>query len=434
MYARRFRAHSVFFGFGAIAAAAVIAGCTTPHGASPSTGGAHSGLVIRGSLGYAARIALPPEAEAIIEVRAASAEGALLAERRFALEGRQVPIPFELTVDRARLTATRVPVLRGTIRVAGRPDWLSPAVAVDRAAASIDVGTLMLTPARTDSVTRYLSCGEQSASLGGRDGATWLNVGARRFDLRAVAAASGAKYEAPGAAGTTLWDRGERALLVVDGVAYPECRVATTAPRPFRATGNEPFWQVQIGADRVTLRTMLEPPIEAALPQPTVADGARIYAVGGGHPLVITIADRTCVDTMSGMPHPHAVTVRQDGRMLAGCGGDPARLLQAGEWTVDELDGKGIVEGSRLTLVFGHDGRLSGTASCNTYAAAFTLSGESLTIGRAAATRKACAPALMRQEDRFLRLLGTVQRFDVGSDGALILLAADRRVILARHR
>jgi uncharacterized lipoprotein YbaY len=207
MYARRFRAHSVFFGFGAIAAAAVIAGCTTPHGASPSTGGAHSGLVIRGSLGYAARIALPPEAEAIIEVRAASAEGALLAERRFALEGRQVPIPFELTVDRARLTATRVPVLRGTIRVAGRPDWLSPAVAVDRAAASIDVGTLMLTPARTDSVTRYLSCGEQSASLGGRDGATWLNVGARRFDLRAVAAASGAKYEAPGAAGTTLWDR-----------------------------------------------------------------------------------------------------------------------------------------------------------------------------------------------------------------------------------
>ena len=59
---------------------------------------------------------------------------------------------------------------------------------------------------------------------------------------------------------------------------------------------------------------------------------------GGGHAqlsgherggeLEALVFDRVCVDTMSGMTHPNSVEVRWQDRVLRGCGGDPAQLLQ----------------------------------------------------------------------------------------------------------
>jgi heat shock protein HslJ len=48
-----------------------------------------------------------------------------------------------------------------------------------------------------------------------------------------------------------------------------------------------------------------------------------------------------------------------------------------------------------------------------------------------ASTKKACAPALMNQEDRFLSLLGEVQRFDIGRHGELLLVTGDGPLIRA---
>lgn len=136
---------------------------------------------------------------------------------------------------------------------------------------------------------------------------------------------------------------------------------------------------------------------------------------------------------MSGMPHPHTVTVTTGGRVLRGCGGEPAALLRGGEWVVEDLDGGGIIDRSRMTVQFGDRGSVSGRASCNTFNGQYTLSGEGVTIRDPAVTLRACAPSLMAQEERFLTTLRAVRGFDFTSDGDLVLKADGKRSIKARR-
>jgi heat shock protein HslJ len=136
---------------------------------------------------------------------------------------------------------------------------------------------------------------------------------------------------------------------------------------------------------------------------------------------------------MSGMPHPHAVEVVVDGAKLAGCGGDPATLLQGREGVVEDIAGKGIADRSRATLNFGPDGRVSGRSSCNNFTGQYKLTGEGLTVSNTAGTMMACPPALMEQESAFLAVLRNVRRFEVRADGALILQTDGQGTIRARR-
>jgi heat shock protein HslJ len=69
-----------------------------------------------------------------------------------------------------------------------------------------------------------------------------------------------------------------------------------------------------------------------------------------------------------------------------------------------------VVKGSLVTLSFGADGRASGSAGCNQYAAPYQSAGASLSFGQAAVTRKMCARpgGVMEQEQQFLKALSTV--------------------------
>jgi putative lipoprotein len=82
--------------------------CTSgdaPHPAAtaPAPNAPDSFVDITGSIAYLARIALPPDAVLIVRVQdtaRADAPALMLAEQRIDPGGRQVPIPFKLTVDR----------------------------------------------------------------------------------------------------------------------------------------------------------------------------------------------------------------------------------------------------------------------------------------------------------------------------------------------
>lgn len=135
---------------------------------------------------------------------------------------------------------------------------------------------------------------------------------------------------------------------------------------------------------------------------------------------------------MSGVPHPFTVEVQIDGDRLAGCGGQPVSLL-AGSWEVEQLDGGGLLAGSRITLeVSAEDRRVSGLASCNRFTAGFELGGEGLTVAGPASTRMACAPEVMEQEERFLHLLAGARAFDLDSGGKLILSGPAGRLTARR--
>lgn len=196
--------------------------------AVPTSGGGQDHLTVRGSLVHRERIALPPEAIVVVELREGT-EGRVVAESRQPLGGRQVPIPFELTVQPQALAAGTVTV-RGAILVGGRPAWVSEPKAVAAAAGPVDVGVLMLAHHQPLAFASLLTCGDRSArfGIGRRDGkdVPQLDVSGRRFDLKPVVAASGARYEALDEPRTSLWDKGNRATVVIEGESWPECEVA----------------------------------------------------------------------------------------------------------------------------------------------------------------------------------------------------------------
>ncbi|MCZ2096154.1 MAG: META domain-containing protein [Anaerolineae bacterium] len=280
-----------------------------------------------------------------------------------------------------------------------------------------------------------LVCGDRSVTVGHVGSTMRMEAGGESFDLRPVRSAAGARYEAVGDPSTTFWSRGDRASVVVRGRPWPECVTERTPGLPLHATGNEPGWRLDITERAMSLladdgRTHVEAPTPVAEP----GEGfTRFRAPAAGVGLVVTIFDRRCTDSMTGMPYPNAVTVTFGARTLSGCGGDPTTLLLGTEWVVEDLRGGGIVDRSRMTLKFGADGRVAGGASCNRYTAGYSLTGEGLTISKPASTMMACAPALMQQERLFFDLLAQVRRFTVDPTGALVLHAADGGTITARR-
>lgn len=92
-------------------------------------------------------------------------------------------------------------------------------------------------------------------------------------------------------------------------------------------------------------------------------------------------------------------------------------------WRLEDLDRKGIIDRSRITLELGADGRLAGHAGCNRYFGSYTLEGGSLRIDeRIGSTRMACvAESMMYQEQRFFELLPLMHEAVVDATGALLL-------------
>jgi heat shock protein HslJ len=112
--------------------------------------------------------------------------------------------------------------------------------------------------------------------------------------------------------------------------------------------------------------------------------------------------------------------------------GDPVDLLTGAEWVVEDIDEQGIPDGASITLAFLPDGRVAGSGGCNRYNASFTLSGDGLGFGPAAATMMACPEALMNIEQRFHATLAAVERFEIDDTGALVLIAPSGRILARR--
>lgn len=214
--------------------------------------------------------------------------------------------------------------------------------------------------------------------------------------------------------------------------ALPPCFAPGPIEKPFVARGNEPFWRVIVEPGQLVLEQMGKEPVALRYDMVEQSPTERsFHADGDGIRIALKAASQLCRDSMTGMPYPRQVRLVVNGEATSGCGGDPKGLLQGQEWVVEDIGGRGIIDSSRVTLNFQADQRVSGRASCNQFSGGWNLTGEGLGFTRMASTKKACAPALMNQENRFLSLLGEVQRFDIGRHGDLLLIAGDGRQIRA---
>jgi len=73
-----------------------------------------------------------------------------------------------------------------------------------------------------------------------------------------------------------------------------------------------------------------------------------------------------------------------------------------------------VIAGTTLTAVFSEDGRVSGSAGCNSYFAHYNSTGISLAISGIGSTKMYCTtPGVMQQESTYLSLLGQVATFTI---------------------
>jgi putative lipoprotein len=179
--------------------------------------------------------------------------------------------------------------------------------------------------------TQYaVAFGEEAALL-------LLPEGARR--LPHVRSASGARFASDD--GTELWNKGDEAMVSVDGVERRGCRSDPAAASwesarvrgvDYRAVGNEPGWHLEIVNGGRTRFVGDYGELVLEFDTPTPADGGGPGAVDylwreGDRGVTIRLRREPCRDTMAGVGYPLRVRVEVDGRIFEGCG----RALADGE-------------------------------------------------------------------------------------------------------
>ncbi len=100
--------------------------------------------------------------------------------------------------------------------------------------------------------------------------------------------------------------------------------------------------------------------------------------------------------------------------LSTGCIGNspvPAELqLNGTRWTLTDYVSNGstwhILDGTTITMLFGDDGKITGSAGCNHYFASYEMKGTKISIGPAGSTEMYCmGTGVMEQERIYLSLL-----------------------------
>lgn len=104
---------------------------------------------------------------------------------------------------------------------------------------------------------------------------------------------------------------------------------------------------------------------------------------------------------------------------------DMEQNIQGTAWWVEDIAGKGVIDMSHTTIEFLEDGKVAGDTGCNRYFGGYEITGEKITFGPLAGTRKACAASLMDQEMAFYEAMGKVSRWEIADTGLLHLRDAE---------
>lgn len=399
-------------------------------GASDDESAPGRAVMIDAELFYPERIALPGDSRLLVTVDAVDASGRTSLTRfSTALDGRQVPIPLQFSFEPQEgsrvLHELSIGIVAGDelLRLAG-----PVLVRVSEGRAPID--RIRLHAPLDAGFGQAWECGSARVLLGAVDTGVFLAVDNALHAVEPVAAASGARYHSKRDPALGIHEKGGELLLLRGDDDVSECHRIEALEPPVSGRGNEPGWHIDIEEDSIELASDYGQTVTRARLIGAGTSGATTHFRGSGEsgPILASFSRRVCRDSATGMPHPHGVRVQFEDGTLNGCGGEPLDLLVEHDWLVTQLGDASVPDNGsdgetiEITMRFDDEGRVSGGAACNRYAAEFELGGEGLSLGRAAATKMACAEPRMTLEGRFLALLSQVQRFDIGPDGELRLI------------
>jgi len=127
------------------------------------------------------------------------------------------------------------------------------------------------------------------------------------------------------------------------------------------------------------------------------------------------------------LPVPAGALILIPFLLVAGCTGQaPEPRLSGTGWTLTGYVPDGTIVQAlttpKVTLDFGKEGQITGTAGCNHYFASYEVKGSSITISQAGSTLMYCGePGVMDQESAYLALIGNAKT--IGIDGDRLTLA-----------
>jgi heat shock protein HslJ/uncharacterized membrane protein len=209
----------------------------------------------------------------------------------------------------------------------------------------------------------------------------------------------------------------ERLILTMEKQVFTHGDISDTG---FRASGNEPFWGLEIeygniiifkalSAEGFDFKAHYTAPERTSDTSPVKYQGK---ALNGE--FQVTITREECLDTMSGEIFPYSVFVaarrshRESFRKFEGCGQYLGSYLLNDIWTLDRINDRSIeLPNSQKPPVLHIDlpgESVYGYGGCNQFHGSASLVNNRLVMGHIASTKMACA-VTQHIEDRFFKAI-----------------------------
>lgn len=157
-----------------------------------------------------------------------------------------------------------------------------------------------------------------------------------------------------------------------------------------------------------------------------ILEGVDAYAIAGE---ALTLTDKDTGQTLVYKPAPMPAVPAPPAAQTI----QPAVDLAGTQWKVTSFGAvrrqAKPLRGTELTLNFDAEGKLAGSAGCNRFFGGYAVEGDKLTVSDVAATRKACARTIARQEASYLSALERANRFEVISGTLKVYYAKNAGVI-----
>ena len=131
--------------------------------------------------------------------------------------------------------------------------------------------------------------------------------------------------------------------------------------------------------------------------------------------LVMLLGVAACVPEEAGVAETPAESIVEAASMK------PDVTLTNTYWKLVELNGAAALqgEGKELHMILRGDDQVSGYAGCNQFTGSVTVTGDGLSFGPIASTRRMCQD-VMAQEDAFLQALENAHRFSISGEDLAI--------------
>ena len=131
-----------------------------------------------------------------------------------------------------------------------------------------------------------------------------------------------------------------------------------------------------------------------------------------------------------------AVTWLAAGVSLGGCAAGqaaaPADTLVGTRWLAEDIGGRGVIDAAQSTLEFRSVTEVGGSGGCNGFFGRLELDGTQLRLGPLGSTMRACAEALMDQEQRYFAALEQARSYRLDRETGLLYLLAENGAELLR--